>query len=96
MKHKFHLEALAEYEEATSFYADRDPAVAERFIMAVENAIDRILESPLRCRVFDEDVHRCLTQIFPYGILYTIERSYVLIVAIMHCSREPGYWKRRL
>ena len=96
MKHKFHPEALAEFEEAACFYADRDPAIAERFIMAVENAIDQILDSPLRWRVIHEDVHRCFTQVFPYGILYTIERSFSLIVAVMHCSREPGYWKRRL
>jgi hypothetical protein len=27
--------------------------------------------------------------------LYTIEQDYILIVAVMHCSRAPGYWKRR-
>ncbi len=24
-----------------------------------------------------------------------IETDYILIVAVMHCSREPGYWKDR-
>jgi toxin ParE1/3/4 len=33
---------------------------------------------------------------FPYGVLYTIEAEFILIVAVMHCSREPGYWKRRI
>jgi toxin ParE1/3/4 len=28
--------------------------------------------------------------------LYTVEPDFVLIVAVMHCSREPGYWKRRV
>ena len=28
--------------------------------------------------------------------LYTIEDDYVLIVAVAHCSREPGYWKHRI
>lgn len=30
-----------------------------------------------------------------YGILYTIEQDYILILAVMHCSREVGYWKNR-
>jgi toxin ParE1/3/4 len=30
------------------------------------------------------------------AILYTIEEDYVLILAVMHCSREPGYWKERV
>jgi hypothetical protein len=24
------------------------------------------------------------------------EKLYILIVAVMHCSREPGYWKERV
>jgi plasmid stabilization system protein ParE len=69
--------------------------VGRRFVAALEDAIDRILESPTRWRVLDEDVGRCLTRVFPYGVLYTIEPDFVLIVAVMHCSREPGYWKQR-
>jgi hypothetical protein len=30
MRHEFHPEALAEYEEATRYYAERDPRVAEQ------------------------------------------------------------------
>jgi len=96
MRYEFHPEALVEYEAAALYYAERDPAVAQRFVAAVEDAIDRILDSPTRWRVLDEDVRRCLTRVFPYGVLYTIEPEFVLIVAIMHCSREPGYWKRRV
>jgi hypothetical protein len=28
--------------------------------------------------------------------LYTIENDYVLIIAVMHCHREPGYWHHRV
>lgn len=27
--------------------------------------------------------------------LYTIEQRFVLIAAVMHSSRKPGYWKQR-
>lgn len=96
MRHEFHPEALAEYEAAALYYAERDPAVGRRFVATVEDAIDRILEAPARWRILDEDVRRCLTRVFPYGVLYTIEPDFVLVVAVMHCSREPGYWKRRV
>jgi toxin ParE1/3/4 len=78
------------------YYADRDPALALRFVDAVEDAIRRILDAPHRWRVLDDDVRRCLTHVFPYGVLYTIEPDFILIVAVMHGSREPGYWKQRL
>ena len=96
MRWEFHPEALEEYREATLYYTERDPALALRFVEAVEDATRRILEAPERWRVLDEDVRRCLTRVFPYGVLYTIEPDFILVVAVMHCSREPGYWKRRV
>lgn len=59
-------------------------------------SIFRIVKSPTRWRVIDEDIRQCLTRKFPYGILYTIEQDFILIVAVMHCSREPEYWKDRV
>ncbi len=96
MNFEFHPEALQEYQEASRYYAERDPQLARRFIQSVEDAIGRVVDTPDRWRIVDEDVRRCLTRVFPYGILYTIETDYVLIVAVMHCSREPGYWKSRI
>ena len=96
MRYEFHPEALDEYIEATSYYAEHDPTLALRFVEAVEDATRRILDAPHRWRILDEDVRRCLTHVFPYGVLYTIESDFILIVAVMHCSREPGYWKRRV
>ncbi|GAX35867.1 type II toxin-antitoxin system RelE/ParE family toxin [Nodularia sp. NIES-3585] len=95
MKYVFHPEALSEYSQAVQYYADSRAELAQAFIDAVENTVYRIRETPTRWRVIDEDVRRCLTRKFPYGIIYTIEQEYILILAVMHCSREPGYWKSR-
>ena len=87
---------MNEYAEAVQFYTESRIELAQAFINAVEDAIFRSVESPTRWRVIDEDIRRCLTRKFPYGILYTIEPDFILIVAVMHCSREPGYWKNRV
>ena len=96
MRYDFHPEALEEYREAALWYAEREPTLALQFIGSVENAIKRVVDAPTRWRVIDEDIRRCLTRVFPYAILYTIEIDFLLIVAVMHCSREPGYWKQRV
>jgi plasmid stabilization system protein ParE len=95
MKYVFHPDALNEYSEAVQYYSQQRTEVAQAFIDAVEDAIYRIREAPTRWTVIEEDVRRCLTRSFPYGILYTIESDYILILAVMHCNREPGYWKNR-
>ena len=96
MRYEFHPAALAEYDDAASYYASRHPGLELRFIEAVEQTIRRILEAPEQWRVLDGDVRRCLARVFPYAVLYTIEADYVLIVAVMHGHREPGYWRRRI
>jgi toxin ParE1/3/4 len=96
MRYEFHPEALEEYNESGFYYARKEPGLDLRFIISVENAIERILEDSLRYRPVDEDVRRCLTRVFPYAILYTIEKGFILIVAVAHLSREPGYWRHRI
>ena len=96
MRFVFHREALAEYEEAAIYYASIDPQLALRFVDAVEHAIGLIIETPLRWPNVEDGIRRCLTRVYPYAIHYSVEADYVLIVAVMHCSREPGNWKQRL
>lgn len=96
MRFEFHPEALAEYEEAARYYADCQDGLELRFIAAVEQAIMQILEAPELWRILENDIRRCLTPIFPYAVLYSIETDFVLIIAIMHCHRAPGYWHDRI
>ena len=93
---EFHPEALGEFEAAAQFYAERQAGLELRFISNVEAAILRICEAPREWRLFDGEVRRCLVQVFAYAVLYSIEPEHVLIIAVMHCSREPGYWRNRL
>lgn len=96
MRFKFHPEALEEYREAARYYAERQTDLDLRFVEAVETAIGRILAGPEQWPHLEDDIRRCLTRVFPYGIIYTVEPAYVLIVAVAHCSREPYYWKGRI
>jgi plasmid stabilization system protein ParE len=92
----FHPEAAEEFEESVRFYRDRGRVLGDRFASEVRATIQKILGSPTRWRVLDEDVRLCLVRVFPYSVLYTVEADFILIIAVMHGKREPGYWKHRL
>jgi plasmid stabilization system protein ParE len=96
MKFEFHPEALEEYKDAARYYEECQSSLGHRFIAAVEQAILHITEKPEQWKILEEDVRRHLTRVFPYAILYTIESDYILIIAVMHCNRKPGYWKNRI
>lgn len=96
MKLEFHPEALFELEAAADYYADCQKGLEVRFIDAVNSAINRAFDAPERWRLFDGDIRRVLVHVFPYAVLYSCEDDFIYIIAVMHCSREPGYWKKRI
>jgi toxin ParE1/3/4 len=95
MSIEFHPEALLEFRAAADYYETQQDGLGTRFINSVESALSRIAEAPLAWRIFDGDIRRYLTKVFPYALLYSIEQDYILIIAVMHCRREPGYWRTR-
>jgi plasmid stabilization system protein ParE len=95
MRYVFHPEALSEYAEAVQYYTEQRVEVAQAFINAIEDTVYRIRESPNRYIEIDHEVRKCMVRRFPYKLLYTVEQDFILILAIMHCSRKPGYWKNR-
>ena len=68
MKFDFHPEAFAEFQDAARGYRLSQEGVGLRFVASVEDAIARILEAPLRWRILEDDVRRCLTRLFPYAV----------------------------
>ena len=96
MRYAFHPEARLEYRDSAAFYAVARPGLGAEFTREVEAVIEQICDAPQRWRLFEQDVRRCLTRRFPFAVLYTIEDDYILIVAVMHGSRKPGYWRDRI
>jgi len=96
----FHPDALLEYADATSYYLrEVTPAVAERFVGAVESAVASIVAAPELWRVVEAPgIRRYAFSRFPYVLYYRwdAEHEFVTVFAVMHCSREPGYWKHRI
>ena len=96
MRYEFHPEALDEYEAAALYYSSCQNGLELRFMACVEATFDRITEAPTRWHLLEQDIRQCLVQVFPYTVLYTIEPDHIVIIAVMHCHRKPGYWRHRV
>lgn len=95
MKLEFHPEAAEEFEAAADFYHSRQPGLEVRFLDSVERCTSKIKASPQRFRKFDGEVRRALVSVFPYAVLFSASSDRIFVLAVMHCSREPGYWRDR-
>ncbi len=65
MKYEFHPEALDEFQDAAIFYEEQQGGLGDRFIAAVQSAVEHIVESPNSWRIMEDDVRRFLTKVFP-------------------------------
>jgi toxin ParE1/3/4 len=96
MRFDFLEPALDELNEAIAWYNQQRPGLGDEFADEVDKTIARILNDPTSWARISRNARRCRTNRFPYGIIYTVEEDEVLIIAVMHLSRRPGYWKGRL
>jgi len=95
MRVRLHPEAEAEMIEAAAYYEDRQADLGKRFLASVQDAINSIRINPRLYPIVDLDVRRCLTKVFPFGVLFRILPDQVVVVAVMHLARHPDYWKHR-
>jgi plasmid stabilization system protein ParE len=91
----FHPEAERELNEAVDYYEQCRKNLGREFLLEVYSAVERINAYPTAWPVIEDHIRRCLIRRFPFGVLYHTEQEKILILAIMHLHRRPGYWKER-
>jgi plasmid stabilization system protein ParE len=94
---RFHPEARIEARDATTWYRERSREAARGFTSAVTEGVQSIREHPEAWATWHGmDVRRRTLRRFPYSIFYIVENDMVVIVAVAHHKRRPGYWLPRL
>ncbi len=92
-----HPEARRDYRVAVGWYQQRSPAVARRFVAEVGRVVDQIGAHPERFGWHDEDFRAASVSRFPFLLIFRVQTTgKVLVVAVAHTSREPGYWRDRI
>lgn len=92
----FHRLAAREYRDSRDWYAVRSASVAERFRIAVDRAVDRIAAEAEALPVLSGQYRWVRVRRFPYLLIFRRQSpETIMIVAVAHTSRRPGYWRRR-
>lgn len=88
---RFHPAAREELREARLWYEERSPLSAVAFAQEVGAAVSRIAEAPMRYPVTEHGTRRVVLQRFPYNVFYRVGAEEVIVVAVAHQKRRPGY-----
>jgi plasmid stabilization system protein ParE len=90
-------EAEADLDQAFEYYQMRRAGLGGEFVDEFRHGVERILEHPGAWQPLDSTYRRYRLHRFPYGIIYRIEpaAARIVIVAVMHMSRRPDWWRDR-
>jgi plasmid stabilization system protein ParE len=80
---------------AYQWYEDERSGLGRQFLEELRAAYDRIGEDPLRYQQLESGIRRALLRRFPYAIYFAVESEIVVVLAVLHVSRNPAEWQRR-
>ena len=94
-------EAIAELDEAVTYYESKRPGLGREFLRAVEATVDFAAETPGAGSLLPGPparfrVRKFVVKRFPFSVLVTMAGAQLKVIAIAHAARRPGYWRDRL
>jgi plasmid stabilization system protein ParE len=81
--------------DAAIWYEEQSAGLGHQFLDEAMACLSVIAETPLVYPIVHRNTRRALIRRFPFGIYYRTNASAVMVVAIMHGSRNPQRWKSR-
>jgi toxin ParE2 len=92
--------ARQEVREAAAWYRADDQKIARAFVDEVDRVITYARRFPKGATAVERleglEVRRFMTRVFPYFVIACDWEAALVVLAVAHQHREPGYWHPRL
>ena len=75
----------------------QEPGLGRQFLAEVRLVFQRIRSNPAAYPTSYRGTRRALIRRFPYGVVYlpVPEQDCVVVLAVLHCGRDPRVWRQR-
>jgi plasmid stabilization system protein ParE len=98
---RLHPEAEVDVAEAAVWYEQCQKGLGSDFLAELERSFTMILEAPTTWSPWpglepNLGIRRFLLARFPYGIAYELAGEDIIVFAVAHLARRPGFWKSRM
>ena len=87
--------AAHELDTAAAAYDHERTGLGAAFVAAVSECFDRIADGPSRYAVLRGDIRCAHLRRFPYRVFYRVRTESIVVIAILHASRDPLIWQGR-
>ena len=89
---RYHEAAEAELLHEIGYLELRTKGLGRRFLSEIRKAESSIAEFPLSAAEIRPGIRRRVLHKFRYSLIYSEEQEELVILAVAHSSRRPGYW----
>ena len=79
---------------ARDWYDEQRPGLGEEFLTAVRSTLTTIQHYPKIFSPSYGEVRRAIVSRFPYAVFYIVEPKRIVVLAVLHTSRDPKLWPR--
>lgn len=93
---EFTTEARRDLFEAAGYYEARERGLGKRLRLEIAALLVTVASSPFLWRERKAGYRRVNCPVFPYYVAYVVRGDFLVVVAVAHGSREPGFWQDRL
>lgn len=80
---------------AFEWYEKEQAGLGQEFLVELRAAYDRVADAPLQYQHLRSGIRRALVRRFPYAVYFALEEDVVVVLAMLHASRDPAEWQRR-
>jgi len=80
---------------AYQWYEYEQPGLGLEFLDQLRATYDRIAAGPFEYQDLRSGIRRALLRRFPYAVYFAVEGDLVIVLAVIHASRDPAEWQRR-
>lgn len=88
--------ALTEADDARKRYEAVREGLGVEFLDELDRGFRQIADFPNAWHRVGPRTRRYRLDRFPYGIVYQVRANEILVIAIAHLHRRPGYWRKHL
>ena len=90
----FRRQVKTDLAAAYDWYEEQGSGLGENFLSSVGSIFKSIETFPEMFAFVHGPVRRATVSRFPFAVFYLVERSRIVVLRVLHTSRDPRIWPR--
>ncbi len=92
MTYELRPQALEDIVATARYYNGEQPGLGDRFVDAIEQALQRLKRFPEAAPIVHGNVRRIQALPFRFGVFYVVAPERIDVLRVLHLSRDPAVW----